>query len=111
MNERKTLIAATLGEVLLLVGVLAGYLVAIAARLRSVSTKLGTVTFGVRAIETQTAPVGPRLREINAALEGVAGALREVVGDAGGAAQAPAARPDDGRPGVGASDDLPNPTT
>ena len=111
MNERKTLIAVTLGEVVLLVGVLAGYLIAIAARLRSVSTKLGTVTFGVRAIETQTAPVGPRLREINAALEGVAGALRDVVGDAGGAADAPAVRPGNGHAGLDATDDLPRPTT
>ena len=77
MNERKTLIAVTLGEVALLVGVLAGYLIAIAARLRSVSKTLGSVTFGVRAIETQTAPIGPRLRDINAALEQVAGALGE----------------------------------
>lgn len=81
MNERKTLIAATLAEVLLLVGVLAGYLIAIAARLRSVSKTLARVTFGVRAIETQTAPIGPRLREINGALEQVAAALQDVVGD------------------------------
>ena len=81
MNERKTLIAATLGEVTLLVAVLAGYLIAIAARLRSVSKTLGSVTFGVRAIETQTAPIGPRLREINGALGQVAAALQDVVGD------------------------------
>lgn len=106
MNERKTLIAATLGEVVLLVGVLAGYLIAIAARLRSVSTTLGSVTFGVRAIETQTAPIGPRLRDINGALEGVAAALQDVVGQAPGAAT-----PSDRTGTNGSPDDLPKPTT
>ena len=71
------LIVLTLVEVLLLVVVLAGYLIAIAATLRKVSHTLGLITFGVRAIETQTAPIGPRLRDINAALEQVAGALGE----------------------------------
>ena len=83
MNQRKTLIAATLAEVLLLVAVLAGYLIAIATRLRKVSSTLGKITFGVRAIETQTEPIGPRLREINGALEQVAEALQDVAGDGG----------------------------
>ena len=72
---RKWLIAATLGEVLLLVAVLAGYLIAIADRLRRVSSTLGKVTFGVRAIEKQTQPIGPVVKDINSALEQVAGAL------------------------------------
>lgn len=72
---RKTLIALTLGEVAALVAVLAGYLLAIAAGLRRVSGLLGQVTFGVRAIETQTEPIGPALRDINAALGEVAGSL------------------------------------
>lgn len=78
---RNRLIAATLGEVVLLVVVLAGYLIAIADRLRRISATLGQVTFGVRAIETQTAPVGPAVRDINAALEQVAGALGEAAAD------------------------------
>ena len=60
---------------LLLVAALAGYLIAIAATLRKVSQALARVAFGVRAIERQTEPIGPRLREINEALEQVAGAL------------------------------------
>ena len=72
---RRTLIALSVGEVVALVAVLAGYLVAISRALRRVSALLGRVTFGVRAIETQTAPLGPTLREINAALEEVAGNL------------------------------------
>lgn len=75
------LIIVTLAEVLLLVVVLAGYLIAISTKLRKVSHTLGLVTFGVRAIETQTASIGPSLRAVNGALEQVAGALQEVVGE------------------------------
>jgi len=72
------LIVVTLVEVALVVAVLACYLLAIAATLRRISHTLGLVTFGVRAIERQTEPIGPRVRDINAALEQVAGALDEV---------------------------------
>jgi hypothetical protein len=72
---RRTLVALTLGEVVALVAVLAGYLIAIAAGLRRVSALLARVTFGVRAIETQTEPIGPALRDINTALADAAGAL------------------------------------
>ena len=102
MNQRKTLIALTLAEVGLLVGVLAGYLIAIAARLRSISSTLAQVTFGVRAIETQTAPIGPHLRDINGALEQVAGALQEVAGSPSG---------NGAKAGIDSPDDLPKPTT
>ena len=69
------LIVLTLVEVLLLVVVLAGYLIAIARTLRNVSQTLGLVTFGVRAIESQTASIGPRLTEVNGALEQVAAGI------------------------------------
>jgi len=72
------LIIVTLVEVVLLVVVLATYLIIIAAKLRSVSSTLGLVTFGVRAIEKQTAPIGPVLTDVNGALEQVAGALEQV---------------------------------
>lgn len=77
MKNRNWLISATLGEVLLVVGVLAGYLTAIAAVLRRVSRTLGQVTFGVRAIEKQTEPIGPSLREVNANL----GRAAQLLGD------------------------------
>lgn len=77
---KTVLIIVTLVEVALLVAVLAGYLITIAATLRRVSTTLGLITFGVRAIEKQTAPIGPVLRDVNEALEQVAGALGEVSG-------------------------------
>jgi uncharacterized protein YoxC len=72
------LIILTLVEVLLVVLVLAGYLIAIADTLRRVSKTLGLVTFGVRAIQRQTEPIGPALSDINGALEQVAAALDEV---------------------------------
>ena len=75
---KTVLIIVTLAEVLLLVLVLAGYLIVINATLRRISSTLGLVTFGVRAIEKQTEPIGPTVREINGALEQVAGALEEV---------------------------------
>jgi uncharacterized protein YoxC len=74
------LIVLTLVEVALLVVVLATYLLAIAATLRKVSHTLGLVTFGVRAIEKQTEPIGPVASDINGALEQVADALESVVG-------------------------------
>jgi len=73
---KKALVATTLGQVALLVGVLAGYLLAIAATLRKVSKALGQVTFGVRAIDTQTKPIGPALRDVNADLEAVVAVLQ-----------------------------------
>ena len=72
---RRTLISLTVGEVVALVVVLAGYLIVIAAGLRRVSNLLSRVTFGVRAIDTQTQPIGPALRDINASLGQVAASL------------------------------------
>src|SRR5262249_23987831 len=74
------LIVLTLAELAILVIVLAVYLIAIAASLRKVSHTLGLVTFGVRAIEKQTEPIGPVPADINGALRQVADALEPVVG-------------------------------
>ena len=74
------LIALTLVELVVLVLVLAIYLILIARKLNRISKTLGLVTFGVRAIEKQTQPIGPVLADINGALEGVAAALESVVG-------------------------------
>jgi uncharacterized protein YoxC len=72
------LIVLTLIEVAIVVVVLAVYLIAIAGTLRRVSSTLGLITFGVRAIERQTEPIGPVVGDINGALERVAAALEEV---------------------------------
>ena len=73
------LIVLTALEVLLVVGVLVGYLVAIARSLRKAADALAKVTFGVRAIETQVAPVGPRVLRINEQLEALAAAVPALV--------------------------------
>ena len=80
---RRALIAASVGEVVALVAVLAGYLIAIAATLRRVSHLLAQITFGVRAIEKQTEPIGPSVRDVNAALDEAAGVLTELAGRRG----------------------------
>lgn len=98
---KTVLITLTLVELVLLVVVLAVYLILIAAKLRSISKTLGLVTFGVRAIEKQTQPIGPVLADINGALEGVANALEGVVGKEAMAAPSgqgvdePVARPEE----------------
>ena len=110
MKQRNTLIAATLAEVVLLVAVLAGYLIAIAVRLRSISSTLGKVTFGVRAIDTQTKPLGPRLGEINGALGQVAEALQAVASAGGDGSTRDATA--EGSPGsIESRGDRPRPTT
>lgn len=86
------LIAVTLVEVVVVIAVLAIYLIAITRALRRVSQTLGLVTFGVRAIEKQTEPLGPVLRDINGALEQVAAALGHGTATAQ-AAEAPPAQP------------------
>ena len=88
---KSVLIIVTLVEVVLLVAVLATYLIIIAAKLRNVSSTLGLVTFGVRAIEKQTAPIGPVLADVNGALEQVAGALEQVTRPAADAPPDPSA--------------------
>lgn len=69
------LVTLTVIEIALVVGVLAVYLILIGRKLRVVSTYLGKVAFGVRAVESQTAVIEPsvirineRLREIDAVL-------------------------------------------
>ena len=76
------LIIVTLVEVVLVVVVLAVYLIKIAMTLNHVSKTLGLVTFGVRAIERQTEPIGPVVTDINGALEQVAAALDELGSEA-----------------------------
>lgn len=68
---RKTLIGLTIGQVVALVAVLVGYLLAIAATLRQVAQALAKITMGVRAIERQTEPIGPRLHDVNDDLQAV----------------------------------------
>lgn len=69
------LIVLTLVEVLLLVLVLAGYLLAITGTLQKTASTVGLIRIGVHAIDDQLRPIEPEVRGINAALEKVANAL------------------------------------
>jgi hypothetical protein len=93
---RTLLIVLTVVEVLVLVVVLAVYLVAITRTLRRTSQSLAKVSFGVRAIETQCAPIGPSVTRINGQLETIAGALAGVAALAGAAAPPAEGDPADG---------------
>ena len=84
---KAVLIVVTLVEVAVLLLVLVGYLLAIARTLRTTSRTLGLITFGVRAIEKQTEPIGPVVGDVNAALEKVATALEQLVGRPGPSAE------------------------
>jgi uncharacterized protein YoxC len=56
-------------DIVALVVVLAFFLAWVARLLNSISGTLGKVTFGVRAVETQCAVIGPAADEINANLK------------------------------------------
>jgi hypothetical protein len=89
---RALLIVLTALEIVLFVGVLAIYLNRIAASLKRISAALAKVTFGVRAIESQTAPIGPGVVKINGQLAVIAGALDGVAALAEQASQAATAQ-------------------
>jgi hypothetical protein len=72
------LVTLTIVEIVLVVAVLVYYLVRIAASLRRTATLLGKVSFGVRAIETQTEVIGPSVTKVNEQLVTVADALADL---------------------------------
>ncbi len=91
---RTLLIVLTVIEIVLLVGALAFYLNRIGASLQRTSGLLAKVGFGVRAIESQCAPIGPVVTTINGQLATISGALAGVAelatraGDGAGVARA-----------------------
>ena len=72
---RGLLITLTAIEIVIFLGAVVVYLVRITRSLRKIALNLGKVTFGVRAIESQTAPIGPSVVKINEQLAGIAAAL------------------------------------
>lgn len=72
---RTLLVIGTAVEIILVIGVLAVYLALIVRTLKRTNRYLGQVAFGVRAIESQTAPIGPSVTRINQQLAAIAGAL------------------------------------
>lgn len=74
------LVVLTLLEIAVVLGVLVGYIVAIARSLRRTSQSLAKVSFGVRAIETQCQAIGPSVGLLNERLEIVGDALASLTG-------------------------------
>lgn len=72
------LVTLTLLEIAIVLAVLVYYLLRIAGSLRRTSVLLGKTAFGVRAIETQCAPIGPSVVTINDQLAGVASGLADL---------------------------------
>ncbi len=75
---RGLLITLTAVEIVVFLGAVVVYLIRITRSLRQIALHLGKVDFGVRAIETQTAPIGPSVVKINGQLAGIAAALAGV---------------------------------
>ncbi|MCA1691339.1 MAG: hypothetical protein LC733_03725 [Actinobacteria bacterium] len=72
-----TLLLLTILEIALLVIVLATYLTVIGHQLSSIAATLAKITFGVRAVETMCAVIGPAADRINGNLQDIAGGLQE----------------------------------
>ena len=72
---RTLLIVLSVLEIVIVIAALAFYLRRIAESLRASSQNLAKVTYGVRAIETQCASIGPSVVKVNEQLRTIAGAL------------------------------------
>jgi hypothetical protein len=69
------LVIFTVVEVVLVVTVLAVYLILLARRLLTITRYLGKIAFGVRAVNSQTTPIGPSVLRINSTLNEIEAAL------------------------------------
>ena len=88
---RGLLVTLTIVEIVLVAMVLVYYLARVAASLRRTAVLLGKVSFGVRAIETQTNVIGPSVLKVNDQLGGIADALADLT-DLATAAAGPSRR-------------------
>ncbi len=70
-------VVLSVGEILLVVAILAYFLNKVALLLNSISSTLAKVTFGVRAVETQCNVIGPAADRLNASLRATVGNLQE----------------------------------
>jgi diacylglycerol kinase len=76
------LLILSLLEIAGLVIVLAIYLTVIGHQLSSISRTLAKITFGVRAVETMCAVIGPATDRINGNLSEIASALQDCASQA-----------------------------
>ena len=72
----------TVLEIVLLVVVLAFFLNRVTGQLVNITSNLARVTFGVRAVETQCAVIGPAADRINANLASAAAGLEQAAAQA-----------------------------
>lgn len=63
--SQSLLVTLTVLQVVALVAVLAGYLIVLTRRLRSISLSLSKVAWGVRAVEVEVGSIGPNVTEVN----------------------------------------------
>jgi len=75
-------VVLTVFEIAMLIGTLAFFLNVVAKQLNRISATLAKITFGVRAVETQCAVIGPAVDRINGNLADAAGALNEAAAQA-----------------------------
>ncbi len=75
-------VVLSVAEILLVVLVLAYFLNKVARQLNSISATLAKITFGVRAVETQCAVIGPAADEINTNLARTVANLRDATAGA-----------------------------
>ncbi|MGI9022939.1 MAG: hypothetical protein ACR2HV_06875 [Acidimicrobiales bacterium] len=75
-------IILTVLEIAGLVLILAIYLATVARLLNSISANLARITFGVRAVETMCAVIGPAVDKINGNLSATADGLTEAAASA-----------------------------
>ncbi len=71
-------VIVTVVEIAAIALVLAGFLAKIGNQLTSISNTLGKIAFGVRAVETQCAVIGPATDRLNGELTETATGLGEV---------------------------------
>lgn len=76
------LIVLTVLEIVLLVAVLALFLIAVAARLRTIDGNLDVLVKGLRDVEGHTAVIAPTAAQINDPLSEIAGRLPSIAGKA-----------------------------
>ncbi len=70
-------VVLSVGEIVLVVVILAYFLNRVARLLNSISATLAKITFGVRAVETQCAVIGPAADRLNASLRETVANLNE----------------------------------
>ena len=77
-----TQLVLTIAEIAALILVLATYLTVIGNQLRRISATLAKITYGVRAVETMCAVIGPAVDRINGNLQDICVNLQEAAVEA-----------------------------